>query len=111
MMLRTKILPNGDLEVVASKGDRAELKGLLKESYYKAENFFFDDLYETYYQCLPEKIGALTDAPILTDSISIYLNENTDSTGKIWYYSPYQVNCFLEDLIQEGSCIFTYFKE
>jgi hypothetical protein len=93
-------LPNGNLQMVANDHDKGVLRNLreyMAASEVEAEQLFVSELLNGYASdngivanfemVLPEDVGALTDAPLITDG--------TD----VWGYMDYQIKNFLEELI------------
>lgn len=114
--MKFNILPSGNLELAIEDDlDREELQ----ESYDKAQNHrdhgVLADLLEftgwtpngRLYQVAPESIGALTDAPILTDDMSFSDDGRQEVVGKVWWFPNYQVESFAETLIKAGRVVFT----
>lgn len=111
----------GDLIItsgVSSYVDNETIKRMYDEAPHK-DHAFLDSLldymatyrYGTvhYYRVLPEWIGALTDAPIITDNEPIHQDDGTvifDDDAKFWWYPNYQVSSFGERLIENGQVIF-----
>ncbi len=107
------VLANGNLEIVAEDGDKEELQDLLSKSMHKDHGFLADLLEYTgwsgngrLHQVQPELIGALTDAPILTDDM-IFGDDGSEVVGNVWWFPNYQVVSFAETLIRDGRVVFT----
>ncbi|MDO5947978.1 hypothetical protein [Burkholderia cepacia] len=54
----------------------------------------------------PVDIGALTDAPMLSDAIDLQDDGSIVVLGNVWWYPNYQVEDFAERLIKRGSVTF-----
>ena len=54
----------------------------------------------------PEDIGALTDAPIVTNEWSVEDNGEFLVTGKVWWYPNYMVSNFADGLMTLGHTTF-----
>lgn len=111
--MKFEITENGNLKISAE----AEDKDMLEDN--KAHNGGDDlaslcDLLEytgwrpngRLYDVQPEWIGALTDAPILTDDLTIADNGDATVHGNVWWFPNYMVENFMETLIEKGSVIF-----
>lgn len=103
----------GNLEIVAEDGDKEALQDLLDKCTHKDHGFLADLLEYTgwsgnghLYQVQPEWIGALTDAPILTDDM-IFGDDGSEVVGNVWWFPNYQVESFAETLIRDGRVVFT----
>ncbi len=55
----------------------------------------------------PEEIGALTEAPILSDDVERDDNGDLTYVGRVYWYPQYEVSDPLEKLLRDGSVIFT----
>ena len=56
-----------------------------------------------------ETTGALTEAPIIAYGLIYDEDDEIDMAidyEKIWYYEPYQIKFFAEELLNEGKVIF-----
>jgi len=61
----------------------------------------------TYLPIMPVDVGALTDAPMLTDELDHLDDGTSDVKGKVWWYPNYQVKSFSEVLRTEGRVTFS----
>lgn len=59
------------------------------------------------YQVLPAQVGALTEAPMLSDNLEIGDAGQVTAVGSIWWYPQYQVSAWYEVLCETGSVEFT----
>jgi hypothetical protein len=55
----------------------------------------------------PVDVGALTDAPMLSDGVALRDSGETDVTGKVWWFPNYQVEDFATTLLEKGRVTFT----
>lgn len=112
--MRFAMTEHGHLEIVIETDDDREM---IKESMEKAshaDHSVIADLMETYgwtgngqlYQVRPECIGALTDAPILSDEVE-FDDGAQKVTGNVWWFPNYQVESFVETLLTDGRVVFT----
>jgi len=72
----------------------------------------FCELLEDFFQngwswVLPEQVGALTSAPIVSDEISYDDNGDIDHIGVIWWFPEYETRCPVRELIENGEVVFT----
>lgn len=62
------------------------------------------------YQVNPEEIGALTDAPIVTNEVEYIDDEcavsSREVTGRVWWFPNYMVESFGETLLKTGTVTF-----
>jgi hypothetical protein len=108
------IQENGNLQIVAEPSDIPELTEMLERTPHKDHGFLADLLEHTgwtpngrLYQVFPEQIGALTDAPILSDNVEHLDAGQVNVRGKVWWFPAYEIRSFAEDLIANGEVIFT----
>lgn len=95
-----KILDNGDLLITYDDTDSIDL---VDDWTLTLEPLLCNGLHDIY----PEMIGALTDAPILTDVCPDYVNSTlTDDDANIWWYPNYAVTSPMEELKNTGQVIF-----
>jgi hypothetical protein len=111
------ITDNGNLELTCDDSEKADLQEMLDKATHMDHGFLADLLEYTgwspngrLYQVQPEWIGALTDAPILTDAC--VLDEDNapfavSVTGTVWWFPNYMVESFAETLIKTGRVLFT----
>jgi hypothetical protein len=76
--------------------------------------------YNTFYELLeehltnglewinPDDLGAMTDAPILSDVVERDEDNKITSCDYVWWYPNYQVSSPLDELKENGRVIFTY---
>ena len=83
----------------AANGQYVAIADLIAD-YGMAEN---GDLYDV----LPEWIGALTSAPIVTDDMTIEDNGTVVVLGQVWWFPDYAVIDPVETLVNKGKVIFT----
>lgn len=98
--MKYTILENGDLLITADP-DNIELNQPWEDT---LESVLCNGLHSV----PPEYIGALTDAPILTDCCPDYENECIlDESCAFWWYPDYMIKDITEELKQHGKIIFT----
>jgi hypothetical protein len=107
-----KTLNNGDLEITPTAQAVEEAERFLAMSPMQAlEELFEDWLCNGWEFIAPEKIGALTDSPILTDEILYNDQGNIEYIGSIWWFPNYQVENEIETLLKESKVVFSLAKE
>jgi len=107
-----EILPNGNLKITSTKEDRPYLEDML-DTCTDTDHGFMAELLEytgwasngRLHQVAAESIGALTDAPILTDEMD-FSDEAFVPTGRIWWFPDYAVVSFAQELIRKGEVAF-----
>lgn len=114
--MKYEILPNGNLKFSIHDAmsdfptlldikdfhggdDNASLCEFLEKFDYSTNGHFYD--------ILPEDVGALTDAPMLTDEIDNTENGDIVVNSNVWWYPEYEISNWLDVLISNGSVIFT----
>jgi hypothetical protein len=95
-----ELLPNGALKISDHDGLAAECRDIFE---------FMEDATSNGWEWLsPEKIGALTDAPIITNDVE--WDENRDEIvglGDLWWYPQYELYDPLEEIQKNGFVVFT----
>jgi hypothetical protein len=103
------IPPYGNLLLTADNASRAALADAYHYGgYQRARMLVSEAFHEQLYFVQPEDIGALTEAPILTDDLVYEDNGSCTVHGKIWWYPSYAVSDPFEELKNRGRVIFTY---
>ena len=109
-MIRAKIQKDGYLKITADNEGRWDLKEAYTSKYgggyQKAEGEVIDALHDQFHFILPEWVGALTDAPILADDLTIEDNGDISFVGDTWWFPDYQVTDPWEVLKNTGRVIF-----
>jgi hypothetical protein len=107
--MKHTVLPNGDLHVTLDPADdREEIAKWRGNEWW--ELFADGGLRlqgEGWSYVAPEWIGALTDAPILTDDCTYHDNGEHEVCGNIWWFPNYQVEDVIDTLIRDGAVTFT----
>lgn len=94
------ILDNGDLLITNDEPDNIDLDDNWELT---LEPLLCNGLHSA----SPEMIGALTDAPIITDVCPDYENDTlTDDDASIWWYPCYEVKSPMEELKNTGQVVF-----
>lgn len=124
-MLNWKVLENGDLKIYVMEGEKRNFKRFIREG--RAEDRDFSAREKTMWEAFegiiesglewvaPERIGALTSAPILSDwHWPMYPDHEGELDGsappddvQVWWYPNYMVRSPIDDLIEDGYTIFT----
>lgn len=92
-------------------GDREDLQEKLDRTTNR-DSGFLTDLLEDWsanghlYPVAPEWIGALTDAPIITDDLTIEDDGKAVVNGRVWWFPGYETESFAQTLIEKGSVTF-----
>jgi len=77
----------------------------------KGTNYILGDLLEDHFAngwewILPEDIGALTSAPILSEEVERDEEGKLVSVGRVYWFPDYAVRCELEELLEKGEVFF-----
>lgn len=103
------ILPNGNLEIkLEDSDDRDDIEGMRGADWWK---LFEDKCGNGWGIVEPEWIGALTDAPIVTDEYTFTDDEKHEVTGRVWWFPNYMVEDPVETLLERGRVVFTAVPE
>lgn len=108
--MRCAILANGDLEFALDpEDDREEVRSWCGDRW--------TDLLDAcgligngWTSVAPEWIGALTDAPIVTNDFTLSDSGETTVHGRVWWFPNYCVEDPIETLVDTGRVVFTYAK-
>ena len=102
----------GDLEMIPTSQALADADHFLELPTMDALYEILEDwLCNGWEFVLPENIGALTDAPILTDEI-IYGDLGTvEYIGNVWWFTNYAIENEVETLLKKGKVVFSLAKE
>lgn len=108
--LTFRLLSGGDLKITATKEGRELIRRQKEDN--SVIGIWLDLLEETscngsYCYVHPEKIGALTDSPIITNDLSYDDNGEVDFIGSTWWLPNYMVMDELKMLVQRKSVIFS----
>jgi len=108
-----EILPNGNLKISLipeGKIELTEIQEQYKEQW--SDEIMFREIIEhqlcngwTWVQ--PEDIGALTEAPILSDDVVYNDDGIVEFIDNVWWYPNYMVESLTEKLQENGYLIFT----
>jgi len=106
-----RILDSGDLEITATCHAHEEADHFLQLPTMGALYELLEGWLCNGWEFIdPEKIRALTKAPILTDEI-IYSDTGIERIGNVWWFPNYQIENEVETLLKVGKVIFTQVKE
>ena len=107
-MIRAKVQADGRLKITADNVSRTDLRNCYASGgYFKAEEMVQEDIWRWNFQfTLPENIGALTDAPIICDDLSIDDAGTVISVGDVWWFPNYQITDPWQDLKDRGRVFF-----
>lgn len=108
-----KILPNGNLEITMEPKDREEIEEMVEK--YPNDVLFMSNLLEytgwtpngSMYLLDAKDVGGLTEAPIVTDDMTIEEDSSITVHGPVWWYPNYMVTHFGKELLDEGRTVFT----
>ncbi len=103
---------NGNLVITLTPEGRDSITDAQADGHNTDAEQFMHDLFE-WQTCngwewiAPEKIGALTDAPILTDSAERDDEGQLTSVGRVYWFPNYQVESPVQSLYERGRVTFT----
>jgi hypothetical protein len=102
---------NGDLEITLTDEGRAEFDDILAEQEKHGSMQALCELLE-YQLCngwdwvRPEEIGALTNAPILSEEVDRDDQGDLKSVGRVYWFPDYMVTDEIEELQKTGKIVF-----
>ena len=109
------VKPNGNLVFTVDEKGREFVSELLEE--HKAGRYSWDQIWSDIMDPFqsngmlsmvhPEQVGAMTEAPMVTDELEIADNGDVAHVGKVWWYPNYMVSDPLEVLVRDGQVEFT----
>ncbi len=102
-----QILANGDLEISLEPFDDKEEIAAFDIHW---ENIFDSlGLIGNGWGCFdPIEVGALTEAPMVTDDFSVLDNGDKVILGNVWWFPNYCVENPVETLVEKGRVVFTF---
>lgn len=111
--MRYTIMPDGSLKITADNETRSYLADQYRKGYCEAEGFVSEMLQDALTFIRPEAIGALTDAPILTDDAD-YSDEQMEHgigpapypEAHVWWFEGYQIVGPWQQLANRGRVVF-----
>ena len=108
-----EITPNGNLKLSLEDGDKDALQYAFDNHGANDDMFLAEILEHTgwqgngrLFQLSPEDIGALTEAPILTDCKDIADDGTITKVGNVWWFPNYMITSFAQKLMESGSVVF-----
>lgn len=107
------IEPNGNLTFIADAKNLEDLQGI-KDRVGGNDVGFLAQMLDEFgfvgnaqlWGISPEHIGALTEAPMLSDDVEHDDEGNVHVRGKVWYFPDYMVVDFAQKLLDEGRVTF-----
>lgn len=111
--MKAEITPNGNLRILADAADRealAEIYADPEKGYPEAESLAREALRELGFEfVLPEWIGALTNAPIVSDCVEFtdHSEPYCPEDARVWWFPAYEITDPWETLRDTGEVIFT----
>lgn len=104
-------LNNGNLMISLTPEGRAAVEAAAEQGQNTDSTHFIHDLFE-WQVCngwewiAPEEIGALTDAPILSDSADRDEQGRLTKIGKVYWFPNYQIESAVQTLYDTGTVTF-----
>ena len=105
-MIRAQIQKNGYLKITADNEGRRNLK---EAALWLCDEAIAEELRDQFHFLRPEWIGALTDAPILTNELigeDFSMDDPPEHVGDTWWFPNYQITDPWEELKNTGRVIF-----
>lgn len=113
MSFKQETLLNGDLRFTLTDRDledfREERADTSMRRFYGLSDFLesMGLIGDGWGEVLPEDIGALTSAPILTDDLCVRDDGTSVAEGNVWWFPNYCVEDPMQTLADTGSVTFT----
>lgn len=120
--MKYKILPSGNLQFSIDKDcaqrlmiEDIEILQDIKDTCQGDDIASLVELLEAYqwrgngnlYDVFPDDVGALTDAPMLSNEVDFCEDGEIIVVGIVWWYPDYAVSNWLDVLIKNGNVVFT----
>lgn len=106
-MVILKILPTGDLQIIADRQAKQEKEKILKMPCDEALRYLLEEhLCNGWSLVPPEEIGALTSAPIISDDFTIEDDGHGVVNGNVWWFPNYQITSEIEEIFSNEGAIF-----
>ncbi len=103
---------NKNLVITLNKGHKTELKEIITNKDWNWNTKWYEaieqQLCNGWTEILPEQVGALTDSPILSESVEYDDNGDVESIGDSWWFPNYMIEDPLETLYKTGQVIFAF---
>ena len=113
--MQHSILPNGNLLLTLEADDVEPVTDIL-DRLGDQDHLLLAELFEyagwpgngVLYPVLPvHVVGALTDAPIISDQVDYEDDGTVNVSGKVWWFPQYELRNFCRDLLEDRKVIFT----
>jgi len=113
--MKFSITQTMNLEIVLEDADRQAIQDMVEK--YPHDGMFLQELLVEYtrwsgngqlFYVNAHEIGALTDAPIITDEVDYPDDGDRKVTGNVWWYPAYERYHFGEELLKHGRVFFTF---
>lgn len=106
--------PNGNLKFEMEPADIDQIE-LMLERHGGNDLAFLHDMLDSFgflgngqlYPIYPEDVGALTDAPLLSNEVEYLEDGGRLVRGDVWWYLAYERFNFAEELLTQGAVTFT----
>lgn len=112
--MKYEIVPNGNLVITCEDADKEDLQAILDTTHHTDDGDLAEMLEHAgwstngrMFPVRPEWIGALTDAPIVTDDLEYLDDGEAVVRGAVWWFPNYMVESFAKTLISTGTVVFT----
>lgn len=118
-MINIEKTRNGNIKLTFTEEGLKEVKELIENDGIDAlqpDDLLWDMLEHNlcnsdWERVLPEEIGALTDAPIISDEVTRDEQGKIITAGVVYAYMDYQVSAPLQVMLEKGHCIWQGTKD
>ncbi|WP_341744659.1 hypothetical protein [Azonexus hydrophilus] len=108
------IEPNGNLTLVVDDDDCCEFLDI-RDNTRGSDHGFLADLLEAFgfstnarlFPVMPQQVGALTDAPMLTDDLEYEEGGEVTVRGRLWWFPAYELKSISDIMSRSGRVTFT----
>lgn len=110
-MVTHEVMADGRLKIKLPTEERENLREMIEDAKANRKGDILGDVIETmlangFQWIAPEQVGALTDAPMISDEAECDDHGDLVKIGRVFYFADYQVHDPVEVLYEKGEVIF-----
>lgn len=112
--MNLQIEPNGALTFILEEGERDDIQNMIDNARNDLDHEVLYNMLDMYgylgnavlTPIKPEDVGALTDAPMLSDDVEHGEDGERLVRGQVWWFPNYAIESFAHTLMKAGSVTF-----